>query len=263
MTSKEMEQTLGISRANIRFYEKEGLLIPKRNPVNSYREYSEEDVEALKKILFLRNLDFSIEEIRSLQMGKTDLAALLAKQRAILKERMTECARAEAVCRQMEENNERDYAGLQIERYEKNTEIRKSLALRDRFSFLKATPEKLLGGVLILVQLLLLAFHWRENPQMLIYPFLSAVCLFGMPAVIWNLICSGFPFLLGRVELVSAYASVGMILVLLTGQIEELLEMRGMDWNGDDAVIIEIIVILILAVLHDRKRNRKWEEKSV
>ena len=40
MKINEAEQLLGITKANIRFYEKEGLLTPSRNE-SSYREYSD------------------------------------------------------------------------------------------------------------------------------------------------------------------------------------------------------------------------------
>ena len=43
MTIKEVEEQLGLSRATIRFYEKENLLVPQRSG-NTYREYSEDDV---------------------------------------------------------------------------------------------------------------------------------------------------------------------------------------------------------------------------
>ena len=39
MTIKEVEILTGITKANIRFYEKEGLLAPGRSS-NNYREYS-------------------------------------------------------------------------------------------------------------------------------------------------------------------------------------------------------------------------------
>ena len=40
----QLEEDLGLSRASIRFYEKEGLLSPERL-ANGYRDYSEEDLE--------------------------------------------------------------------------------------------------------------------------------------------------------------------------------------------------------------------------
>ena len=50
MTIKEVEQMTGLTRSNIRYYEKEKLICPKRNENNGYREYSNEDVENIKKI---------------------------------------------------------------------------------------------------------------------------------------------------------------------------------------------------------------------
>ena len=40
MTIKEAEQMTGLTRSNIRFYEKEQLISPDRNVKNGYREYS-------------------------------------------------------------------------------------------------------------------------------------------------------------------------------------------------------------------------------
>ena len=48
MGIREAEEATGISRQNIRFYEKQGLLHPARNKRNSYREYSDEDILRLK-----------------------------------------------------------------------------------------------------------------------------------------------------------------------------------------------------------------------
>lgn len=63
MTIKEVEKELGLSRVTIRFYEKENLLTPQRSG-NSYREYDEEDVAVLMKIVILRKLGFSLSEIK-------------------------------------------------------------------------------------------------------------------------------------------------------------------------------------------------------
>lgn len=49
MKIKDMERQVGVTKANIRFYEKEGLLSPARGE-NNYREYTEEDREVLEKI---------------------------------------------------------------------------------------------------------------------------------------------------------------------------------------------------------------------
>lgn len=49
MTIKEVEERTGLARANIRFYEEEGLICPLRL-ANGYRDYSEEDQKTLLKI---------------------------------------------------------------------------------------------------------------------------------------------------------------------------------------------------------------------
>lgn len=58
---KEAEEQTGISRANIRYYEKMGLLQPKRNEKNGYREYRPEDIKRILQIKILRKLDVPIE----------------------------------------------------------------------------------------------------------------------------------------------------------------------------------------------------------
>ena len=62
MTIKEIEELSGMPRANIRFYEAEGLLRPDRD-TNGYRNYSEEDLRILQKIRLLRALHVSLEDI--------------------------------------------------------------------------------------------------------------------------------------------------------------------------------------------------------
>ncbi len=73
MTIKEIEQKTGLTRSNIRFYEKEELISPIRDGKNGYRDYSEEDVRIIKKVVYLRTLGISVEEIRRLSRQEADL----------------------------------------------------------------------------------------------------------------------------------------------------------------------------------------------
>ena len=77
MTIKDVEERTGLSRSNIRFYEKEKLIEPSRNESNGYRDYSENDVENIKKIAYLRTLGISIEDIRNIISEKVTLLVLL------------------------------------------------------------------------------------------------------------------------------------------------------------------------------------------
>ena len=49
---QEVADMLGIYRGTVINYEKKGIFPPPhRNPINKYREYSQEDVDHLRKIL--------------------------------------------------------------------------------------------------------------------------------------------------------------------------------------------------------------------
>ena len=97
MTSKEMESRSGVPRANIRYYEAEGLLDPARSG-NGYRDYSEEDLRTLEKIKLLRRLGVSVEELRALGAGKADLTAVLDRRLAELGGERASLERVRQVC---------------------------------------------------------------------------------------------------------------------------------------------------------------------
>lgn len=69
MKINEVESLVGITKKNIRFYEAEGLLTPRRNSENGYRDYGEAEVETLRRIKLLRKLGVPLEEIRKMQSG--------------------------------------------------------------------------------------------------------------------------------------------------------------------------------------------------
>ena len=113
MTIRELEQKSGLERANIRFYEKEKLLNPVRRE-NGYRDYSEEDLQTLRRICLFRRLQFSLEEIRSLQEGKEELSEALTIQLQRLERREWETERAREVCRSMQRDRA-EFEGLDAE----------------------------------------------------------------------------------------------------------------------------------------------------
>lgn len=116
MNIQEIERQLGIPRANIRYYEREGLLHPERGP-NNYRIYTSEDVEALKKIRLLRQLDMPIETIRAVQAGDVPLADAVARQERLLENEAVKLEQSRAVCRSILEDRV-SYAALEPARYE-------------------------------------------------------------------------------------------------------------------------------------------------
>lgn len=115
MDIREIELAADMTRANIRFYEKEGLLTPERRP-NGYRDYSQDDLETLKKIKLLRQLHLSVDTIRQLQKGERDLDSALAEAERDMSAQADDLRRAESVCRTM--RSERvSYESLDAQRY--------------------------------------------------------------------------------------------------------------------------------------------------
>ena len=99
MKINEVERQVGITKKNIRFYEQQGLLHPKRNSENGYREYNGADVDCLKKIKLLRKLSLPIEEIRRIQNGELLLTDALNRQLIVLEREMTNLTETSGLCR--------------------------------------------------------------------------------------------------------------------------------------------------------------------
>lgn len=98
MTIKQAQQLSGVSADNIRFYEKQGLLHPRRNQANDYREYGDEDIHTLKLIRALRMLDMPLEEVRAVLSGNLSLPKAAAEQGKRLEERSRRLSEAIRLC---------------------------------------------------------------------------------------------------------------------------------------------------------------------
>lgn len=116
MKINEVEQQAGITKRNIRFYEQQGLLHPKRNGENGYREYAEEEVTELKKIKLLRKLSLPIEEIRKIQNGALLLEDALLRQVIVLEREKMDLEATAKMCRSMSEE-QCQYRTLSPEQY--------------------------------------------------------------------------------------------------------------------------------------------------
>lgn len=116
MRIQELEHQVGIERATIRFYEKEGLISPRRSE-NGYRDYSEDDLEELKRIRLLRELGVSLDTIRALQAEKEDFGAVMRRQVQILQGRREQMERARVVCERISADGA-SYAQLDTVRYQ-------------------------------------------------------------------------------------------------------------------------------------------------
>ncbi|WP_233551568.1 MULTISPECIES: MerR family transcriptional regulator [unclassified Lactobacillus] len=61
----ELAKLTGVSTRTLRFYDKTGLLIARRNPKNNYRYYDKAEVDQLQKIMFLL-FDLPLAQIKKI-----------------------------------------------------------------------------------------------------------------------------------------------------------------------------------------------------
>ena len=105
MNIKELERLTGVTKQNIRFYEKKGLLTPDRNPQNDYREYTEDDVAILQTIKMFRKLEISIEDIRRILNQEVELGEMIEKHLKELTDQQSHLKASIEICRQLTDKN--------------------------------------------------------------------------------------------------------------------------------------------------------------
>lgn len=76
MQIKEVQEKLKISSYTLRYYEKMGLIQPYRDE-NGYRNYSEEDIHKIERIMFLRDINVPIEDIKDILNNKVTFQDVL------------------------------------------------------------------------------------------------------------------------------------------------------------------------------------------
>ncbi len=101
MKINEVEALAGIAKKNIRFYEEQGLLSPRRNPENGYRDYGEEDVLVLRRIRLLRKLDVPIDEIRLMLSGSHTVGDGMRRHLISLERQQRNLQQAMELCQEL------------------------------------------------------------------------------------------------------------------------------------------------------------------
>lgn len=86
---KEVSDMVGLSVRMLHHYDKINLLKPDHLTEAGYRQYSEEDLTKLQQILFLRELDFSLEAIKEMMLNPGyDRVEILSKQQMLLEQKI-------------------------------------------------------------------------------------------------------------------------------------------------------------------------------
>ena len=66
MRINEAAELAGVTVRTLHHYDKIGLLSPTKSAENGYRDYGEAELLRLQQIMFLKEMDFPLEEIRKM-----------------------------------------------------------------------------------------------------------------------------------------------------------------------------------------------------
>ncbi len=109
MTIKDVEKLTGLTAKSIRYYESKNLIAVARNEENSYRSYTEEDVNRLRWIKMFRYLDFSIEEIgKLLDMNEAEIKESLRQKADTFSKQKNLCDEKQALCLSLAKDYKRE-----------------------------------------------------------------------------------------------------------------------------------------------------------
>ena len=191
MKINEVEALVGITKKNIRFYEAEGLLTPRRNSENGYRDYGEAEVETLRRIKLLRKLGFPLEEIRQMQTGVHTVGDGMRRHLVTLERERQNLADAARVCGELADCQERlealDAQGLldRMDRMEEEGTTFMDKQKKDMKRRRYVMPVVMAVVMAILMVALIWLFLWAFETDPAGAPPLPLLALFiAIPAVV-------------------------------------------------------------------------------
>ena len=188
MKIQQVEELVGISKKNIRFYEEQGLLSPGRAE-NGYREYGQGDVLRLKQIKLLRKLAVPIEDIRDLIKGEASLDTCLTRQLREFDRQRESLSAMERITRELLSRPGLTLEGLdaeecleRIERLEKEGQSFMDVSKRDVHR--KKTTGAFIGAAIFIALILpaLIAILWANGQAPL--PLGLLVLFIAIPVVV-------------------------------------------------------------------------------
>ena len=196
MLINEVQSKVGLSKKSIRYYEEEGLLNPIRNSINDYRIYTDDDLNILRTIKFLRELGVPICEIKSLKEEKLTLEECMRDRIKKIEQLEKDYQKIKNMCIELGDCNEK-YGDIDVNRYLEEVNIlnKKGFTMRD----LKTSHSKKIWGAIVssvvfsLLFIFILSiisyFQFKEAEKMpwIIYYFLIFVLVIPIISIVINL----------------------------------------------------------------------------
>jgi MerR family Zn(II)-responsive transcriptional regulator of zntA len=93
MKVKDMARAAGVTPDTVRFYSREQLLAPSRDPANNYQHFSSDDLRRLRFARKARQLGFSLPEIRDILNQADDEHSPCPMVRGVFEQRLAEVGR--------------------------------------------------------------------------------------------------------------------------------------------------------------------------
>lgn len=273
MTIKEVEDRTGLTRSNIRFYEKEKLIEPSRNDKNGYRDYSEKDVENIIKIAYLRTLEISIEDIRNIVSDKVPLAEMIKKQTTAIQTQIEGLNKAKIMCERMLESGNISFDELQVEKYVADLDIywsdHKPVFKLDSVSFLYIWGSLITWAIITLLCLMIGIVSYAKLPSeipvqwdsgiatsvadkkfIFVYP-LACICIRVLlrPVIYVR-------FLMNHIygELITEYLSNYLCFIALSVEVFSILFVYGLTKSVVAVLLVDTVVLIGLLIA----RITKW-----
>ena len=199
MKINEVEALVGITRKNIRFYESAGLLTPRRNSENGYRDYGDAEVRVLLQIKLLRKLGVPLGEIRRMQSGVHTVGDGMRRHLVTLERDRDNLNQAIALCAGLTDRQERlddlDAGSIlkEMEAMEQGGATFQNKQRRDIRSrylapvFIAAVMVLLMGGIVGLL-LWIIALGVEDAPPVAMLLILAMVPLVVIAGVVLALI---------------------------------------------------------------------------
>lgn len=191
MKINQVEQLVGITKKNIRFYEEQGLLSPGRNRENGYRDYTEEDVKKLEQIKLFRKLGLPLEEIRLMQTGKSTVADSMKRHLVTLERERQNVSHSIKLCEMMKGKEgllsdlDTHSLLLQMEEMEKGGTFFRDIGKRDvrQKRYIGAVIASAAMVIIMAGVILLLIWAFKTDPEEA-PPLPVMVIIVAVPAVV-------------------------------------------------------------------------------
>ncbi len=113
----EIAKRTGLNISNIRFYERKGLLHPEREDNSQYRDYTEDNVLRIKRILLYRKMGIPIETIYLLLNGQVDFSDVLERQQNVIWEEINNLNGSLHLCQMLFAEENLDMSETQMDAY--------------------------------------------------------------------------------------------------------------------------------------------------